>query len=315
MDSKTYTVAIAGSTDHTVICAEALRNDPRFTISWVLTPSPRLVGRNQLLTKNALHVWSEKHGIPTIFVEKSINEDVKILIKQQQSVDFLLVVDFGYLIPQWLLTIPHIAPVNIHPSDLPKYRGSSPGQFTLLFGEKKSAVSIIMMNEKLDEGDLIYQEKFDVLNTWITPEFYQFAFTLIGETLPNVLADFGSQKITATPQPLATPTPIARRLSREDGYIPWIILKPFMEGQNEQLEHIHAIDMSPLSKEAHATLPDWPQLIGNAVRALSPWPGVWTMVPTKNGLKRMKILSRQEVQLDGKDVSSYALTKKLITEI
>jgi methionyl-tRNA formyltransferase len=71
----------------------------------------------------------------------------------------LLVVDFGYLIPTWLLQLPAIAPLNIHPSELPKWRGSSPGQFALLFKNlgretTQTAVTLMVMNEGLDQDQL-----------------------------------------------------------------------------------------------------------------------------------------------------------------
>jgi len=266
------------------MCADSLFADPRFQVSLVITPSPRKIGRKQLLTKNPLHEWAENHKIPVVLVDKKIDEKVKeeIITAATTPLHFLLVVDFGYLIPKWLLELPTIAPLNIHPSDLPKYRGSSPGQFTLLYGEKNSAVSLIIMNEMLDEGELIHQEKFDVLDTWNAQQYYQSAFQLISPKLPGLITDFGAGNTIPTPQPLESPTPIARRLTREDGYIEWDFLRLLSAP-----DHVS----SPLLKEAHETIHNWPQLIANAVKALSPWPGVWTMVPTDTGEKRMKILS------------------------
>jgi methionyl-tRNA formyltransferase len=178
----------------------------------------------------------------------------------------------------------------------------------LLFGETDSAVSVIIMNESLDEGDLIHQEKFSVSNTWSTPDFYQFAFTLIREKLPNVLADFATQKLVPQPQPLQSPTPIARRFTREDGYIPWDFLLQVLD---EEKPTAHP---SALLFELYEKLLNWPEVIEHAIRALSPWPGVWTLIPTDKGEKRMKILSAEirqgklqlnDVQIEGKEISQF----------
>ncbi|MEO8582046.1 MAG: formyltransferase family protein [Patescibacteria group bacterium] len=287
------TIAIAGSTHHTVMCAEKILEDSRFEISWILTPAPRHVGRKQELVQNPLHLFAVQHEIPFILIDKKIDETVRVEITEASTatVDFLLVLDFGYIVPNWLLELPMTAPINIHPSDLPKYRGSSPGQFVLLYGEQNSAISVIVMNDLLDQGDLIYQFKFDVLSTWMMTEYYHFAFTKISEQLPNVLTDFYAKKITAEPQPLETPTPIARRLTRKDGYVSWGLLSSLSDRKNEHISSSTPLPESPLLTEVNQTIKDWPTTISNAIRALSPWPGVWTIVHTPKGDKRMKILS------------------------
>lgn len=306
-------ITIAGTTAHTVMCADALSQDSRFEISWVLTPSPRKVGRKQELVKNPLHVWAEKNGVSVVFVENKIDQLIRAKIEKvnENKVDFLLVVDFGYIVPNWLLELPTIAPINIHPSDLPKYRGSSPGQFVLLFGEKESSVSVIKMDNLLDHGDLINQTKFDVLNTWTMNEYYLHAFNLISKQLPNILSDFAAGKITPHPQTDDSPTPIARRLNREDGFISWESLNA-KTPQN---------DVSELLKEVYEKLQNWPQTIENAIRAFSPWPGVWTFVQTTKGEKRMKILSAslkngqlelETVQIEGQQATTFDQVKNQI---
>jgi methionyl-tRNA formyltransferase len=310
--SQTYRIAIAGTTAHTLMCAKALASDSRFDIAWVLTPSPRLVGRKQELVKNPLHQWAEKLNIPTVFVNKKMNENIKKAIEatNEPAVDFLLVVDFGYIIPDWLLGLPKIAPINIHPSELPKYRGSSPGQFVLLFGEEQSAISLLIMDNLLDHGDLIYQDNFSVLNTWSMSDYYQFAFNRISVQLPNILVDFATGKITPTPQPDDSPTIIAGRLSREDGYLSW-----------DSITQQSPVETSNLLRTAYAKIGNWPQTIANAVRAFSPWPGVWTIIPTTKGNKRMKILEAKNqhgklelirVQIEGQQPSSFNAVKNQI---
>src|SRR5258708_7726522 len=121
-----YRIAIAGSTQHTVQCAEALFASPEFEITWILTPQPRLLGRKQILTKNPLHLFAEEHHVPLILLENTIDAAIQhriLTMNSAQAVDFLLVIDFGYLIPDWLLDLPAIAPLNVHLSALPAGRG------------------------------------------------------------------------------------------------------------------------------------------------------------------------------------------------
>jgi hypothetical protein len=65
-----YHIAIAGSSQHTVLMAEVLKQSPLFQISYTLSPTPKLIGRRQILTKNPLQEWSEKEKITHFLVEK-----------------------------------------------------------------------------------------------------------------------------------------------------------------------------------------------------------------------------------------------------
>lgn len=65
--------------------------------------------------------------------------------------DYFIVVAYGKILPVELLEIPKKYPINIHGSILPKYRGASPIQTALINGEKETGVTIMVMNEKMDE--------------------------------------------------------------------------------------------------------------------------------------------------------------------
>ena len=91
-----------------------------------------------------------KLGIPTlkpVSLDESFKREVELL-----DFDFLLVSAYGKILPDWLLESPNIAPVNIHFSLLPKYRGASPIQTAILNSDKKTGVSIMQMIKEMDEG-------------------------------------------------------------------------------------------------------------------------------------------------------------------
>jgi methionyl-tRNA formyltransferase len=285
-----YSLAVAGSTAHTVQCIEALLQDKRFTLSWILTPSPKPIGRQQLLAKNPLHELAEKNRTPTILIEQKIDLEIKKSIMDQPKPDYLLVVDFGYLIPDWLLTLPQIAPLNIHPSDLPRWRGSSPGQFVLLNGEKQSAVTLMIMSAGLDEGDIVHKITFDVHPTWTQTEYYHESFELIKAVLADKMVELAEKKITPVPQPDESSTPIARRLTKEDGFVQWEIVKAAMSNTLPSHSSSSTKFTAELLMEACALHHSWATTLFNASRGLSPWPGLWTIIPTSKGEKRMQIL-------------------------
>jgi len=324
MTDQKLTIAIAGSTNHTVICAQALLHNPNFKISWILTPQAKPVGRKKELKQNPLHQFALKNDIPVVLVDRKIDDEIKeIIIKGMEknkkianhfsliTPHFLLVVDFGYFIPNWLLKLPNIAPVNIHPSDLPKWRGSSPGQFVLLAGDKKSAVSIMEINDKFDQGPIINKQQFEVDPSWTQTEYYLYSFNLISKALPQILVKYANKEITAKTQPLESPTPMARRLKKADAFVDWQILTDLM--QNEAKDENLSVKL-PLAN------PNSAQIV-QACKAFQPWPVLWTLVPTTKGEKRMKIyachveqskLILDEVQIEGKNKTKWNEIKNLI---
>ncbi len=303
-----YTVAIAGSTTHTLLCAEMIAEDTRFKIAWVLTPSPKHQGRSQVIVENPLHSWTTQHKIKTILVSQKIDKEIK---SQLPSVlpDFLLVVDFGYYIPDWLIKLPKIAPLNIHPSQLPRWRGSSPGQFVIINGENKSGVSLIMLAKEMDAGDTYAQLGFDVQASWSSLEYYKTSFELIAPKLADLIESIAQAQLlpksqfvdSATPQ---LPTPLARKLTREDGFIEPNTLQQVLKAEFD-FNHLtkETLELcAPKSSSDHSSFAcsapllmsilelsnpgDQPILLNRTIHGLSPWPGVWTVL----GDKRLKLL-------------------------
>lgn len=294
------TVALAGTGPYSVQCAEALAADSRFEVIWVLTPAPKPVGRHQKLTSSPLHDWAQAQQVDYFLVENSLQQLQEKLLSAP-TIDFLLVVSFGYLLPAWLLDLPRLAPVNVHPSDLPLFRGSSPGQFVLLYGQAKSAVSIIKMNNKFDQGEIITKLPLNITATATTKDYYQQAFTITAQNLPTILEEY-AQTLHSHPQTDSTSTfPMARRLSRQDGFINQAILraaqtgKPFPSQPSKAKIEPNTQLLGPVLAELRSHQPDLTpaQLIDRAWRALTPWPGIWTVLDDFNGKKqqRLKILN------------------------
>jgi len=294
--ARTYTVGIAGTTQYTALCATELFSQPEFTLVWALTPPPAPVGRKKMLTPNPLHSWAEQHHLPVHTVEKKLSPDLeqKLLIRP----DFLLVVDFGYRVPQWLLDFPKVAPINIHPSLLPRWRGSSPGQFCLLYGEKESAVTMMIMGAGLDTGPILRQDKFVIDSTWSQSAYYQFSFNLASQQLAQTLMKLANGTLSPTPQLEISPTPLARRLKKEDGYIDWQTLEEVMK--NSLSDANIQYGSSQLFADVVATThQNWADVIVHACHGLAGWPGVWTILPMLSGSERVKIIEAK-VTTDGK---------------
>lgn len=311
-----YIIAIAGSTKRTAFCAETLKNDKNFEISWVLTPKPKPIGRKKILTSNPLDIFAKENKIPVIYVEKKIDNSVKEKISI--TPDFLLVVDFGYFIPNWLLKFPKIAPLNIHPSALPRWRGRSPGQFSILFNDKRSAITLMKINDKFDQGPIIHQDFFEIDESWNNEDYYSHAFNLMCDGLGGKIAKFGADTNIAESQSEESPTITAGILKKEQTFVKWEIVKLAMKGEKIQTE-------PELSKVLAVALDHNKSLaltLERASKAFSPWPGLWTIVPTQKGNKRMKLLNLEvenknslvlkTVQIEGKEPGMWNNVKNSI---
>ncbi len=301
-----FTVVVAGTTENTVTALSALWRDERFEIAHLITPEPKPIGRKQIITRNPVHEFAIENNIPATLVKQRLTPELaENLLSRHDKPDFLLVVDFGYLIPHTLLNWPAVAPVNIHPSDLPRWRGSSPGQFVLLYDEKESALSIIIMNEELDQGPIITQESFTVDESWTQTEYYRYGFEIAGRLLPDTLAKLADGLIQPTPQPTESPTPTASRLKKADAFIEWTVVSAAMRGDDQRQPPKLSSAVLNAALSHHRSLPI---LISRATRAFWPWPGLWTVIKTPKGQKRMKILAShvknnklvlEKVQIEG----------------
>lgn len=194
------------------------------------------------------------------------------LAKTLDKADLAVVASFGRILTKNELNTPKFGCINVHPSLLPKYRGPSPIQAAILNGEQVSGVSIIKMDEQIDHGPIIYQERLELSNDDNFHTLSKKMFLRSAQVLPEVIKDFISGKIKPTPQDdnQASFCPL---LTRKDGYF----------------------DIN--------NLPD-PQTLDRMIRAYYPWPSAWTKwsfgsAQDKND-KIVKFLPNKMLQMEGK---------------
>lgn len=133
-----------------------------FDIQLVITQPDRPAGRGKNLTPPPVKLSASKNNIKIIQPEKirknyELFEELKLL-----KPDIMIVVAYGMIIPQEVLNIPHLGCINIHVSILPMYRGAAPIQRAIEFGEKQTGITIMKMDEGLDTGDILIQEKLEI---------------------------------------------------------------------------------------------------------------------------------------------------------
>lgn len=188
-------------------------------ISCVVTRRAKPKGRGYLLGDNEVKRAASALGLPIIEID-SFKEEAFQEVHRLKP-DLFVVASFGLIIPGWALEIPTIGPVNIHPSLLPRYRGPSPIQWALLQGEKETGITFMRMNEKMDEGNILYQETVPIDRDDNVISLSKRLSSRSAELLPGFIDDIkanGLREGMAQDPEKATYTPI---ISKEMGMIDW----------------------------------------------------------------------------------------------
>ena len=139
-----------GSSEFAVPMLEALKEE----IILVVTQPDRKKGRSQQLTPTPVKSKSDELGLKC-FQPDNVNSKSSLMYLKGLPVDLFIVVSFGQILSKALLDIPKLYSLNVHASILPKYRGAAPINWALANGENQTGITIIQMNEKMDEGDIL----------------------------------------------------------------------------------------------------------------------------------------------------------------
>jgi methionyl-tRNA formyltransferase len=195
-----------------------LRSIARHTIC-VVTKKARPKGRGYSLDDNEVKKAAEELDIPLIEINSFKDDVVKTLPDYRP--DLFVVASFGLIVPKWVLDVPLVGPINVHPSLLPLYRGPSPIQWAILSGDEMTGITLIRMNEKMDEGDVIYQEQVMINEGENCLDLSDRLSARVAGILPDIF-DYieikGMMKRTEQRHEIATYTPI---ITKEMGTIDW----------------------------------------------------------------------------------------------
>ena len=127
-----------------------------FDFVGVVTQPDRPSGRGKRLTPPPVKVSAAAHNLPIYQPERVRHRDSVRVLRELQP-DVIVVVAFGQILPKSVLELPRYGCLNVHPSCLPKYRGAAPIQWALINGETETGVTIMLLDEGEDTGDIILQ--------------------------------------------------------------------------------------------------------------------------------------------------------------
>ncbi|MBI3397408.1 hypothetical protein HY045_02940 [Candidatus Woesebacteria bacterium] len=232
---------------------------------------------------------------------------------------------YGEILPMDVIKIfPH-GILNVHTSLLPKWRGASPEQATILAGDSVSGGSIMKLDDKMDHGPILTQYEIDVLPGDTRESLRNKIFEKGATVLSELIDSYVTGKIKLKPQNHNEAT-YTRLIKKEFGFIPPEAISYALEGK----EFPQKFEV-PFIKDCSINLN--PETIERFVRAMHPWPGVWSYIQLlvnpeqSSGRKRIKILKAHlsspteenkskvsliidEIQLEGKNPVSFEEFKR-----
>jgi methionyl-tRNA formyltransferase len=213
----------------------------------VITAPDQPAGRGYALKAPEVKIAAQKLSLPVIQPETLKDAAVAAKIRSLEA-DVGIVVAYGKLLPNEVLSIPKYGFLNVHFSLLPKYRGAAPIQWALVNGETETGVTLFWLDEGMDTGPILLQKKIAILPEDDTHSLRNHLVDLGVSCLEEALTLLEKGEVKKTPQTgVPSKAPI---LKKEDGMIDW-------------------------ANPADAIL--------NQIRGLTPWPGVQA-----GGLKLLK---------------------------
>ncbi len=248
-----------GTMDVALPTLEALLKNGYQVVAIVSTPD-QPAGRKQTLTPPPVKAFAKKHNIPVFQPESLKDEYFK---KELPGADLYILVAYGKIIPKDILAKPRLGILNGHPSLLPRWRGPSPTQFTILNGDTEAGVTVFLTDELMDHGAIVAQRKIYIGDRKLTnPELHEKLARLRAELFIEVVPKWLAGEITPVPQDDAKAT-YSKILKKDDGRIDW----------KKPAEYIERM-----------------------VRAFSPWPGTWTLWPSDQKIYRIRIETASAVE-------------------
>lgn len=229
-------------------------------VELVITQPDKPQGRGLTLTPPPVKELALKRGVRVIQPEKARDGVLERELRALE-LDFALVVAYGKILPEGVLTAPRLGCLNVHASLLPRWRGAAPIQWAIVSGDKRTGVCLMQMDVGMDTGPVLARRVVDIRENETGGELFERLSQLSGDLVRAEIPRFVAGELTPEPQPSEGVTR-ARMIEKEDG----------------------ALDFTHTAQAVH-----------DRARGFHPWPGAFTALADK----RIKIHRTRIVATEG----------------
>ena len=235
-------VVYFGTPAFAVPALRALAGRDGFDVVLTVSRPDRPAGRGQRVQRSEVAAAASQLGIP-LFQPESLRTAATRDRLAAAGADLFVVAAYGQIFGPKVLALPRVACLNVHASLLPKYRGASPIAAAIVAGDTRTGVSLMVMDEGLDTGDVI-----ETVSVPIPPDATTASLTEdLGDAAAGLVTDTTRRFLTGelVPVPQRGAASLTRPLVKADGWLDWSRPAPDLSRQ---------------------------------VRAMWPWPRAWTTV-------------------------------------
>jgi methionyl-tRNA formyltransferase len=240
----TFRALFMGTPAFSVPCLDALASVAQ--VVGVVCQPDKPVGRGLTLTAPPVKQRATELGLPVVQPTKLKTGEFAQWVRDQKA-DVALVVAYGRILPQDVLSAPRLGCVNVHASLLPKYRGAAPITWAVVRGESETGVTLMQMDVGMDTGDMLEKWSTSIGEDETAGELSERLSAIGAQSVRQGLPKFVAGAYTPEKQDHAAAT-MAPMLKKEDG----------------------AIDFAKGARAVH-----------DHVRGMSPWPGAYTRLEGK----------------------------------
>lgn len=243
-----------------------------YDIAAIYSQPPKPADRGMTLRKSAVQVIAEHHNLP-VFTPASLKDvEVQQVFAAHQA-DIAIVAAYGLILPEAILSAPRHGCLNIHASLLPRWRGAAPIQRAILAGDALSGISIMQMEKGLDTGPVLLKKTVPIEERMNSLMLHDRLADLGADSILEALRDYSN--LTPITQDSALVT-YAEKLSKQEGKLDW-------------------------QKDA--------ALLDRQIRAFTPWPGAYALLPKGDMLKIHQAIP---IEMDHHAISGTILDDRMV---
>lgn len=225
-----------------------------YNIVGVVSVPDKPAGRGQRIHESAVTRFAKEKSLNLLQPERLKSKNFLASLHALEA-DLAVVVAFRML-PKEVWEIPKMGTFNLHASLLPEYRGAAPINWAIINGETETGVTTFFIDEKIDTGEILLQEKVEILAQDSAGDLHDKLMKVGADLVLKTIENLEKKAITPKKQKESRELKAAPKIFKENAEINW----------EDSLQNIH-----------------------NLIRGMSPYPTAWTNISTQDQAKTLKI--------------------------